>query len=190
MQMYISGVAFALLIVLIGSRALLMHRKGIRAIVFGRTDKSDFLLLPVMVLLFYSVFSQIFGLPMWSFLVSPFWHTAAPGWVGLALCAIALVGIAVGLISFKDSFRVGIDESKPDALITTGIFAVSRNPLYICFSLFFLGMFLVHRNILISFAVILFPLAIHRQILREEEFLKKHYGDEYEEYCKKVRRYL
>jgi len=190
MQMYISGIAVALLMVLIGSRALLMRKKGIRVIVFGRTDKSDYLVLPVVLLLIDSVFSQVFGLPMWNFLVIPFWYANAPGWVGLALCAIALVGIAVGLISFKDSFRVGIDESKPDVLITTGLFALSRNPLYVCFALFFFGMFLVHRNVLITFAVILFPLAIHRQILREEVFLKKHYGDEYENYCKKVRRYL
>jgi protein-S-isoprenylcysteine O-methyltransferase Ste14 len=26
--------------------------------------------------------------------------------------------------------------------------------------------------------------------LREEEFLRKHYGQEYEEYCHRVRRYL
>ena len=104
MQIYISGIVFALLVVLIGSRALFMYKQGIKAIVFGRTDKSDFLLLPVV--------------------------------------------------------------------------------------LFFFGMFLVHRNILIALAVILFHLAIHRQILREEAFLKKHYGGEYEEYCRKVRRYL
>jgi protein-S-isoprenylcysteine O-methyltransferase Ste14 len=30
----------------------------------------------------------------------------------------------------------------------------------------------------------------HRQVLREEEFLRKHYGQEYSEYCKRARRYL
>ncbi|MDR2500992.1 MAG: hypothetical protein LBD37_07940 [Treponema sp.] len=43
--------------------------------------------------------------------------------------------------------------------------------------------------ITISFLVILI-ITIHRQILREEKFLKKHYGNEYEEYCNQVRRYL
>ena len=190
MQIYISSIVFALLIVLIGSRALFMHKKGIKAIVFGRTDKSDFLLLPVVLFFVYSVIAQLTGLPMWNPLVRPFWNTTAPGWIGLAFCAVALAGFAAGLISFKNSFRVGIDENKPDALITTGMFAISRNPLYVCFLLFFFGMFLVHRNILIALAAILIPLAIHRQILREEAFLKKHYGGEYEEYCRKVRRYL
>jgi protein-S-isoprenylcysteine O-methyltransferase Ste14 len=30
----------------------------------------------------------------------------------------------------------------------------------------------------------------HRQILREEEYLKKHYGAKYANYCRRVRRYL
>jgi protein-S-isoprenylcysteine O-methyltransferase Ste14 len=30
----------------------------------------------------------------------------------------------------------------------------------------------------------------HRQVLREEEFLKKHYGRQYSEYSDQVRRYL
>jgi protein-S-isoprenylcysteine O-methyltransferase Ste14 len=30
----------------------------------------------------------------------------------------------------------------------------------------------------------------HRQVLREEEFLRQHYGREYAEYCNRVKRYL
>ncbi len=30
----------------------------------------------------------------------------------------------------------------------------------------------------------------HRQVLREEDYLKQHYGQEYAEYCRRVRRYL
>jgi len=190
MQIYLSGVAFALLIILIGSRASFMYKKGIRVIVFGRTNKSDFLLLPVILLLAYSVFSRIAGLPMWSPLVRSFWDSPGLGWIGLFLCAVALMGIAAGLKSFKDSFRVGIDENKPDKLVTGGLFSISRNPMYVCFFMFFLGMFLIHRNILVIFALILFSMAIHRQILREEKFLQKHYGSEYMEYCQKVRRYF
>jgi len=88
------------------------------------------------------------------------------------------------------AFRVGIDEKKPDKLVTSGLFALSRNPLYVCFNTFLVGQFLVHRNIVIAVAAVGFALAIHRQIWREETFLSVHYGAEYEKYCKKVRRYL
>jgi protein-S-isoprenylcysteine O-methyltransferase Ste14 len=30
----------------------------------------------------------------------------------------------------------------------------------------------------------------HRQVLREEEYLKRHYGRAYEQYCRRVRRYF
>ncbi|HEY5159234.1 MAG TPA: hypothetical protein VII93_14830 [Anaerolineales bacterium] len=30
----------------------------------------------------------------------------------------------------------------------------------------------------------------HRQVLQEEDYLKKHYGKEYSEYCNRVRRYF
>jgi protein-S-isoprenylcysteine O-methyltransferase Ste14 len=31
---------------------------------------------------------------------------------------------------------------------------------------------------------------VHRQVLREEDYLKAHYGREYLDYCNRVRRYL
>ena len=30
----------------------------------------------------------------------------------------------------------------------------------------------------------------HRQVLREEEFMRQQYGDEYAAYCRRVRRYV
>jgi len=30
----------------------------------------------------------------------------------------------------------------------------------------------------------------HRQVLREEEFMRQHYGQEYVQYCSHVRRYV
>jgi protein-S-isoprenylcysteine O-methyltransferase Ste14 len=33
-------------------------------------------------------------------------------------------------------------------------------------------------------------LLFHRQVLREEEFMRQRYGREYDEYCGRVRRYL
>lgn len=190
MQYYLSLFEFSLFIALVAGRAAILRRKGIKAIVFGATDRTDFLLVPFVLAMIYVVCADAFGWPLWAPLVKPFWKTSIPGWVGLALCTVAILGIAVSLASFGDSFRVGIDEQKPDQLITDGMFAVSRNPIYVSFNTFFLGQFLVHRNIIIAVFGVGFMLMIHRQILREEQFLKSHYGTEYEEYCRKVKRYL
>ena len=189
-QYYISTWLFALFILLVAGRTIAMRHKGIRAFVFGATDKSDFLLIPCIMLIVYTIIARTFGLPMWEPLVMPFWNTHIFGWVGIALCTVAVGGIAASLISFGNSFRIGIDEKEPDKLITTGMFAFSRNPIYVCFILFFFGMFLIHRNIVITSWLIFFTLIIHRQILREERFLSSHYGTDYDDYCRKVRRYL
>jgi len=171
-------------------RAAVLRKHGVRAMVFGQTDKSDFLLVPLMLTIIYSAVANTFGLPMWSVLIRPFWNNPIPGWIGVALCFVSCIGFLLTLIGFGDSFRVGIDERTPGKLITNGMFAISRNPIYVCFLLFFSGLFFVHHNIVIAAAVVVFALAIHRQVLREETFLALHYGEEYEEYCKKVRRYL
>ena len=190
LQNILSVCAFIMFVGIVLIRAAIMRKKGIKALVFGVTDKSDFILVPMVLAIAYTVLAKTFGLPMWEPLIKPFWENIIPGWAGLALCVLAIIGFALTLASFGNSFRVGIDEENPDKLVTTGMFSISRNPIYVCFLLFFTGLFLIHRNIVIITAVILFVLAIHRQVMREEKFLKSHYGEEYEAYCGKVRRYL
>lgn len=190
LQRYLSVCELALFFALVVGRVLMLRRRGVRAFVFGETSRSDYLLVPMFPLLAYTVLAGAFGLPMPRALIQPFWNSVLTGWAGLLLCAAALIGLYLTLRAFGDSFRVGIDEKKPDKLVTTGMFALSRNPVYVCFLLFFLGMLLLYPNIVIAAVLVLFALAIHRQVLREEAFLRSHYGGEYGEYCKKVRRYL
>ena len=190
LQYILSVCAFAAFVITVLIRSAIMRNKGIKAMVFGATDKSDFLHVPVVAVIAYTVLANTFDLPMWKPLIQPFWETVAPGWIGLGLCGLAIIGFILTLISFGDSFRVGIDAKNPDRLVTTGMFAISRNPIYVCFLMFFIGLFFVHCNIVIAVAVVVFALVIHRQILREEKFLKSYYGTAYEVYCWKVRRYL
>lgn len=175
---------------LVIGRTLALRRRGIRAVVFGKTHRGDFLLLPIFPVFAYTVLAGAFGLPLPRVLNAPFWVSAAAAWAGLLLCAAALVGFAATLKAFGNSFRVGIDEKEPDKLVTTGTFALSRNPVYVCFLAFFFGMFLQYPNLILACLTALFAPLIHRQILREETFLRAHYGEEYAAYCARVRRYL
>jgi len=189
-QYYISAGLFAAFIICVAGRAGMLRKKGINAIVFGATDKTDFLLVPFALATIYAVFANTFALPLWRPLLAPLWKMETPGVLGLMISGLAVAGIIASLVSFGDSFRVGIDERKPDKLVKTGMFAFSRNPIYVCFDIFFTGLFLVHRNVTIAVAAVAFAALIHRQILREETFLRSHYGAEYDDYCRKVRRYL
>jgi protein-S-isoprenylcysteine O-methyltransferase Ste14 len=94
------------------------------------------------------------------------------------------------LVSFGKSFRIGIDMGKSDKLVTTGVFALTRNPIYVAFGLILLGQFLVCPNwILLLYLGGGFWL-FHRQVLREEVFMSGFYGEEYLRYCRRVRRYF
>ena len=94
------------------------------------------------------------------------------------------------LVSFGSSFRIGIDQHKPDKLITTGVFEITRNPIYLAFALVLLGEFLIFPNLVLLIYLVCGVLLVHRQVLREEVFLQNYYGQFYEDYAGRVKRYF
>lgn len=185
---YFAALTILLLLGMVATRVLLMKRQGIKAMKFGNIDKKDFLIPPFALFYFYMVFAYALGLPAPS--REPIFHSEIMSWAGVAVCLAGLGLLLWSLISFGKSFRVGIDTRRPDRLVTNGIFAHSRNPIYVAFTLVLIGEFLIFSNwILLTYlgaSVSLF----HRQVLREEEYLEKHYGLEYSNYRNRVSRYL
>ena len=155
---------------------------------FGKIDKTDFLIPPFALFYFYTVFAAAFDLPFVR--TEEFFHSEVISWVGVMLCLAGLILLLLSLVSFGKSFRVGIDVDHSDKLVTTSLFAFSRNPIYLAFAFVLLGQFLVFPNWILLVYLAAGSWLFHRQVLREEEFLRKHYGQEYAEYCKRVRRYL
>ena len=155
---------------------------------FGNLDRKDFLLPPFVLFYFYLVFANALDLPTVS--TQEFFHSEIIQWIGVFFCLAGLLLVLWSLVSFGRSFRVGIDTEHPDKLITSGAFAYSRNPIYVAFALILLGQFLIFPNWLLLVYLFAGIWLFHRQILREEEYLKKHYGKEYREYSNRVRRYF
>jgi protein-S-isoprenylcysteine O-methyltransferase Ste14 len=60
----------------------------------------------------------------------------------------------------------------------------------VAFTTVLLGQFLIFPNWILLVYMGAATWLFHRQVLREEEYLKKHYGEEYADYCERVRRYL
>jgi len=111
-------------------------------------------------------------------------------YIGAALLIIGAVVLFAALISFGDSWRVGIDKRTAGPLITSGIFALSRNPIFVFIDMYLLGTFLLNRTLVfLSFAVA-GSVLVHAQIRREERFLLTRYGATYQDYCSKTPRYL
>ncbi len=188
MTNYIGAATLLILVALVVIRVHVMKRKGIEAMNFGKLDRKDFLIPPFALFYFYTIFAAAFHLPSVS--RGPFYRSDIMAWIGVGFCLGGLLLFVWSLVSFGRSFRVGIDADHPDQLITSGAFGLSRNPIYVAFGSVLLGQFLIFPNWILLIYLIAAAWLIHRQVLREEDFLRVHYGQEYEEYCQRVRRYI
>jgi protein-S-isoprenylcysteine O-methyltransferase Ste14 len=187
MQGYIAAGTAVSLIIMVISRAVMLKRLGIKAFKFGEMDKKDFLIPPFALFFFYVACAGAFN---WPKLGSELFRSDIISWAGAALCVLGLALFLFALISFGRSFRVGIDEQHPGKLVTSGAFNISRNPIYTAFGFILIGVFCINSNWIILLYIVAGFWLFHRQVKREEESLKMIYGDEYTEYCKRVRRYL
>lgn len=110
----------------------------------------------------------------------------------LALCAAIFFGVA-GVVSFRRA-RTTVNPHHPEsasALVTSGIYRVTRNPMYLAMALLLtaLAVWLAFPWSLLG--VLGFVLYIDRfQIVPEERVLTELFGDEYRRYRARVRRWL
>jgi protein-S-isoprenylcysteine O-methyltransferase Ste14 len=78
-----------------------------------------------------------------------------------------------------------------EGLVTDGIFNHCRNPLYVGNVLMLLGVGILANSLLYVAVIIPIFLFIYQAIvLAEEDFLRKKFGDQFDEYCKKVNRWV
>jgi protein-S-isoprenylcysteine O-methyltransferase Ste14 len=188
MEKYFGALTLMLLLALVLIRVRLMKRNGIQAVHLGKIDKTDFLIPPFALFYFYIVFAAAFGWP--TVARRRLFESGLAAWAGGLCCVAGLTLLFLSLVSFGKSFRIGIDQDSPDKLVTTGVFAISRNPIYVAFWLVLLGQFLMFSNLIPLIYLAVATWLFHRQVLREEDFMRRHYGKEYSDYCHQVRRYL
>lgn len=184
---YIPAATLLLFVILVLLRTFQLKKLGIKAFHFGEMDKKDYFILPFVLLLFYIVFGHAFGAPKIGF---EWLNNAVVAWIGVAACILGIFLFIYALYSLGKSLRVGLDEEHPGELVTTGAFAISRNPLYTAFGLALMGLFLI----IPSWTTLIYLLAgiwlFNRQIRLEEQSLTKIYGKKYTDYRKRVRRFL
>src|SRR5262245_9453937 len=188
MPKYLGALTIVLLLGMVLTRVFLLKRQGIKAMKFGSTDKTDFLLPPFVLFYFYVLFAAAFDWP--NIGARPLFHSEAVAWTGVLFCLAGLLLLLWSLMSFRQSFRIGIDTDHAYKLIVDGVFAFSRNPIYVAFVMILIGEFLIFPYWISLIFLVAAAGLIHRQVLREEDYLKRHYGEAYAQYCHRVRRYL
>lgn len=114
---------------------------------------------------------------------------ARPLGYGLVAVALVLMGVAVAqMVLRRTTF---IPRRDPAALVTSGAFALSRNPIYLADALALAGLMLIWGALLALPLVALFVAFITRRyILGEEARIGAHFGADYAAYCARVRRWL
>jgi protein-S-isoprenylcysteine O-methyltransferase Ste14 len=109
---------------------------------------------------------------------------------GFCLMVLALVLYVLALFTLGSSWRVGAQEAKVGGLVTHGIYAVSRNPIYVFFALYFIGTFLINGALVFLIFAIAAILNLHYLTLAEERSLLMSYGDAFRDYCALAPRYF
>lgn len=110
-------------------------------------------------------------------------------WAACAVWAAGFAALLLGLLRLGQSLRVG-SPKEATTLRTDGIYRVSRNPMYVGVYLTLLAATLYTLNPIVL-AIAVFIVAVHHRIvLAEERFLEAAFGPAYQDYCRRVRRYL
>ncbi len=123
------------------------------------------------------------------------WLRTAPApFPFLALGAMAAGGliIVVGQSGMGTSWRIGVPqkESHVDRLVKTGLYKFSRNPVYLGIMIFLVGAVLAAPGPFAGLALIVGAVGLTAIIRQEERYLSDRFGAHYEEYKRRVRRWI
>ena len=113
--------------------------------------------------------------------------------IGVFILLAGQVTAFLGILLFK-KYKTTVNPINPEettSLVTTGIFSITRNPMY-------LGLFFVICSTVLFFGswfgiiiLMFFVWYINKfQIIPEEETMEKKFGNKYNEYKKNVRRWI
>lgn len=121
--------------------------------------------------------------------------TAAPPSLLLAAAGLLMfVGLALMLAGLLTFFWKGA-RAEPwrgtDVFVAGGIYRLTRNPMYLGFALAYAGLALLFRSPVAGVMLIPVLVVMDRMVIpREEAYLARRFGETYEAYRRRVRRWL
>jgi len=114
--------------------------------------------------------------------------------VGLLGPVITVCAVVLFLLSYREFRAAGTSvrgSERTTAIIRTGPYRFSRNPIYLAFILFVLGLSVWLNNLwLLVMLVPAVGIIAMVVIPREERFLERNFNDQYSSYKARVRRWL
>ena len=120
-----------------------------------------------------------------------FFRTRMAIGIGAIFIVIAMIFLATSLVKFFKTKNTVVLIKPASSLQTTGIYSISRNPMYVGLAFLYLAITCFIGN---WWNVILFPLIIlivQGYVIRsEEKYLERAFGKSFVEYRSRVRRWL
>ena len=111
--------------------------------------------------------------------------------IGVMLLIISTIIFFSSINAFSAHDENPLPQTDTDKIIKTGIYAYSRNPIYLSFVLFHFGMFLTFENIMYFLCSLGLFFWINNYVIYEEEkFLQNKFKDEFKRYCKSVKKWI
>lgn len=111
-------------------------------------------------------------------------------WIATGLFAASALLIVAAQIQMGASWRVGVPKEGPAALVTHGLFAWSRNPIFVGMVGAVLALFLWSPHIVSAALLAAIWTLTLVQVRIEEEALREKHGDAYEHYAAHVGRWF
>ena len=120
-----------------------------------------------------------------------FWPGRGLGWIGLAVVLAGLALMLAAVLTMVLARTTVIPRREPTALVTKGVFRLSRNPIYLGDALVLLGAILYWGTWIAVPLVPVFMLLITRRYIRDEEKrLRLGFGQAYEAWSARVPRWV
>jgi len=121
-------------------------------------------------------------------LVAPPWNRVGWGFIGIGL-AVDAVSVAAFIRAKTTVNPLRVDRST--SLVVTGLYRVSRNPMYLGLMMVLIGWALLLGSVGAILLIILFErVMVIAQIRPEEVALAAKFGNEYANYASRVHRWL
>jgi protein-S-isoprenylcysteine O-methyltransferase Ste14 len=110
-------------------------------------------------------------------------------WLGLAIMLMGSAVILAAQVQMGASWRIGLDQERT-GLVTSGLFAWSRNPTFLGMMAVVLGAFLMTPTALTGIVLAAAWVAFSIQVRMEEEHLQRMHGPAYDRYRAAVPRWI
>lgn len=182
------GIAFAL------PTWRLWRRYGINGIVLPKEDSAHGIIGRWFKALIASVFAFILGraagLDLAQFGAISWAQIELVRWAGYALLAGSAALIALAQFHMGKSWRIGIDQSAATELVIHGLFARSRNPIFLGMRINMLGLFLALPCAVTLSIFLVSETLISVQVRLEEAHLVETVGEAYRVYRDATPRWL